>query len=391
MAQTLDNLVAQKKKVDVEAAAIAQAAEAAKQAQALVDQSKAEDAKRKADDLAAKSKLTPVKPSVIGTNIVNANGRQMQVITYSDGTTTTNDLGASLNQADAVQNLISTFNNYGLTGGEEIATSLANLVKKGYNADTITLIAQDPKSQDPLSVAYRKRFAGNEGRIAKGLAPLSPKDYLDNERAYAQVARAAGFPAGFYDNKEAFAKMIAADVSPTEMQSRANLAKDTLINADPSYLQQMQTLYGLDQSHALAHLLDPESALPLIEKQVNAVKLGAAAQRQGLGLNLATAEQLAGLGTTEAQANAGFSQMASQLPATQAIASRYSGYGDVGTIGQALTASTFNAPGAGTETPAQAAERIKRLQGQEIGAFSGSAGASQQGQSLGVGTTQGVL
>ena len=60
-------------------------------------------------------------------------------------------------------------------------------------------------------------------------------------------------------------------------------------------------------------------------------------------------------------------------------------------IGQALTASTFNAPVAGTETPAQAAERIKRLQGQEVSAFSGSAGASQQGQSLGVGTAQGVL
>ena len=329
------------------------------------------------------------KPSVIGTNIVNVNGRQTQVITYSDGTTSSNDLGASTNQVDAVQNLVSTFSNYGLGG--EIATALSNLVKNGYGADTISLIAQDPKSNDPLAVAYRQRFAGNAGRVAKGLAPLSPAEYLANEQAYATVAREAGLPAGFYDNKEAFAKMIAADVSPAEMKSRATLAKDTLINADPSYLDQMQNLYGLDQSHALAHLLDPEAAMPLIEKQVNAVKLGAAAQRQGLGLNQATAEQLAGLGTTEAQANAGFSQMASQLPATQALASRYTGFGDVGTIGQALTASTFNAPVAGTETPAQAAERIKRLQGQEVSAFSGSAGASQQGQSLGVGTAQGVL
>jgi hypothetical protein len=51
----------------------------------------------------------------------------------------------------------------------------------------------------------------------------------------------------------------------------------------------------------------------------------------------------------------------------------------------ALTADVFGGPNAGI-----AAANLKRLSTMETSAFGGSAGASQQGQSLGIGTQQGV-
>jgi hypothetical protein len=305
---------------------------------------------------------------------------------YGSGTTgnvsATQSGAATTQAADATANLIATFNAYGLGG--EIASAIAGLVKKGYGADTISLIAQDPTSQDPVAVAYRTRFAGNAGRVAKGLAPLSPAEYLATENTYATLARQAGLPAGFYDNKDAWASLISNDVSASEVQSRVNLAKDVLINTDPSYLQQMQNYYGLDQSHALAHLLDPTAALPVIQKQVDAVKFGAAAARQGLGIDAATAAQYAGLGTTETQANQGFQNIANVLPTAQELAARYNP-STAGQQGANLVASTF-----GGTNAAQAAAELKRLQQAEVSQFSGSSGANSQAQSLGIGTAQGA-
>jgi hypothetical protein len=294
---------------------------------------------------------------------------------------------ATTKAADATANLTATFNAYGLGG--DIASSLAALVKKGYGADTISLIAQDPTSQDPLAIAYRARFSGNAGRIAKGLAPLTPAEYLATENSYATLAKQAGLPAGFYDNKASWASLIANDVSPSEVQSRVNLAKDVLVNTDPLYLEQMQNYYGLDQSHALAHLLDPTAALPVIQKQVDAVKFGAAAARAGVNQNLDTLNQISNMGISQAAATQAFGNVAAALPGMQSIASRYSEYGPAGTIEQSLLNQQLGTTSPG-ETQAQAEARIKRLQTQEASTFGGSSGASQQGQSLGVANQQGV-
>lgn len=319
--------------------------------------------------------INPYTPPVgtkkaIGSSIITRDGKNVQIITFDDGTTQENPLGDSVNSVDASQNLISTFNSYGLGG--DIASAIANLVKKGFGADTISLIAQDPKSTDPLSVAYQKRFAGNAGRVAQGLKPLSPAEYLATEDSYAQIMRQAGMPTGFYDTRDSFANFIANDVSPTEVQSRVTLAKDVLINADPMYLDQLSAQYGLDRGHALAHILDPQAALPLIQKQVQAVQLGAAAERAGLGINNPTAEQLVNQGVSQSQANQGFQNIASQLPNMQELATRYNAYSPAGEIGQALTSETFGTPGA-----ANAEQNIQRLKQQEVSQFSGSSGAGK--------------
>ena len=271
-------------------------------------------------------------------------------------------------QVDATQNLVSLFNSYGLGG--DIASAITNLVKQGFSGDTISLIAQDPKSQDPLAVAYRERFSGNAARMAKGLAPLNPSQYLNLESTYNEILRSAGTPDGFYNTKAGFANFIGNDVSPTELQSRVSLAKDVIANSDPFYAQQMQNLYGLDQGHAIAHLLDPNAAMPLIQKQVDATQFATAAAKQGLGVNQATAE-LYGPDVTQAQAQAGFRNIAMSQPEQQALAATYAP-ANAGAAGQELLSAQFG--GAGS---AAAQQELERQRQQRVNVFSGSAGAAK--------------
>jgi hypothetical protein len=339
---------------------------------------------------------SPDKQAISTTSSVDASGNQIQTITFSDGTTTTNNLGLSADTVSSRQNVFdsvkSLFESYGVlkkdASGNYDATSKAladtiqQLATSGAGADTISLQLQQ-------SDAYKQRFAGNEARKAAGLNVLSPAEYIATENAYQSVLRAAGVPADFYSGTTETAKLIGADVSATELQSRVDLAAKSINNSDPFYTSQLQSLYGLSSGDMIAHVLDPTIAMPLIQKQVSSSTVAAEAARQGTNVGLSTAEQLAGMGVTQAQAASGFGSIAAQLPATQSLAARYQGYGQASEVGSNLQAATFGTTIAG-ETPAEAEARLKRLQTQEVSAFGGSAGASTQGQSLGIGNAQGV-
>ena len=294
------------------------------------------------------------------------------------------DMASRQNVFDQVQALFTTYGiiKAGDPASDALLATIKNLAMSGAGADTISLQLQQ-------SDAYKARFAGNETRRAAGLNVLSPAEYIATENAYDQILRASGVPTGFYNSSAEKAKLIGADVSASELQSRVDLAAKSISGEDPFYTQQLKNLYGLSQGDMIAHVLDPAAAMPLLQQQTQSTTIAAAAARNATNVNLSTAQQLAGMGVTQAQAEQGFGNIASQLPGMQAIASRYQGYGDAGTVGTGLQAATFGAPIAG-ETAAQAETRLKRLQTQETSIFGGSAGASTQGQSLGVGNQQGV-
>jgi len=295
------------------------------------------------------------------------------------------DTASRQNIFDQVQALFTTYGiiRSGDPASDALLKTIKDLAMSGAGADTISLQLQQ-------SDAYKARFAGNETRRTAGLNVLSPAEYIATENAYDQILRASGVPTGFYNSSAEKAKLIGADVSASELQSRVDLAAKSISGADPFYTQQLKNLYGLSQGDMIAHVLDPAAAMPLLQQQTQSTTIAAAAARNATNINLTTAQQLAGMGVTQAQAEQGFGNIANQLPGMQAIASRYQGYGDAGTVGTGLQAATFGAPVAG-ETAAQAEARLKRLQTQETSTFGGSAGASQQGQSLGVGNQQGSI
>ena len=274
------------------------------------------------------------------------------------------------NQQNAIAFLTTTFTDYGL--GVDIANAVTDLVKQGYTADTIQIMAQDPKSTNPLAKAFQQRFPANAARMAAGLPVLSPSEYIATERSYAQVMNSYGLNSNFATNKDIFTKLLTNDISPTELNSRASTAKQVIENTDPAVTQQLQQYYGLSQGDMIAHVLDPSVATPIIEKQISAAQIGAESARYGANVGQSYAEQLSGLGVTQAQANQGFRNIAEAQPATQALATRYDAYGPAGAVGGALQAATFGTTGA-----VQSQQELDRLKTQEIAAFSGSSGVGK--------------
>ena len=138
-------------------------------------------------------------------------------------------------------------------------------------------------------------------------------------------------------------------------------------------------MYGLSTGDMIAHVLDPTAALPLLQKQAEAVKIGTAASRQGWGSSSQAAESLQMQGVSAAQASTGFRTIAGMQTEQQRLAQIWGG--DAAAQGQNLVASTFGTAGA-----AYADQLIKSIQEKEINAFSGGSGVGKG--SLGVSVEQ---
>jgi hypothetical protein len=316
---------------------------------------------------------TPVQtlPSTDNSAQIAALTQQISDLTAAQAAqTATTQANTAVAQMNAIQFLTSTFVDMGLS--PDIANAVTSLVQKGYTSDTINLIAQDPTSKDPLAVAFQQRFPANAERLKAGLPVLSPAEYMATERSYAQVLQSYGVNANFATNKDVFTKLLTNDVSPSELNTRASVAKDVITNTDPMVTQQLQQYYGLSQGDMIAHVLDPEIATPIIQKQISAASIGAEASRFGANINQSYAEQLTALGITQSQATQGFQNIASQQAGLQSMASRYAGYAAPQGVGSALQAATFGTTGA-----VQAQQELERLKTQEVSQFSGSSGAGK--------------
>jgi hypothetical protein len=175
----------------------------------------------------------------------------------------------------------------------------------------------------PTTTVYRQRFSANETRVKNGLKPLSPSEYLGAEEAYRATLRDATLPAGFYDSPDDFAGFIGQDVSAAEIKTRADAAARAVNNTDPAYTKALRDIYGIDEGMMTAFMLDPERALPLVEKQAKAVEFGTAAVKQGLQATT-MGEQFAQRGpATGYSAEQGYSAIAGILPTAQNLGQIY--------------------------------------------------------------------
>jgi len=249
------------------------------------------------------------------------------------------------------------FNKYGLTG---LANKIKELAMKGATEATITLeLMETPE--------YQQRFAGNADRLKKGLAVLTPAEYVNVEDSYRQVLRAYGLKQ--FDNDAYVRQFIANDMSPTELSNRVVTAVQRVQNADPAISRQLRDFYGIGQSDLVAYVLDPQQQFQKIERQVAASEIGVAAARQGLQAGVSVAEQLAAQGVTQAEAQKGYATIADILPTAEKLSDIYGNTMDV--YGQTeAEQEVFN-------SLASAQRKRQRLTAREVAAFSGSAGTNK--------------
>ena len=298
------------------------------------------------------------------------------------GQANTNQAAQNISNQNALQLMQSTLAGYGIDPTGAISNAILGLTQKNYDATTISALAQDPnanKSSDPnvvaLANAWQTRFAGNTARTAAGLTPLDPATYIATENSYKAVMQRAGIPASSpLMDTSYFAKLLGTDLSPLEVQQRVDAATAAVTATDPYTTQQLQQNFGLTQSDMISHLLDPTTAATVIQQKVQASQISGEAGRQNLALNQQNAQSLAAQGVTQAQAQSGFTNVATQLGQEQQLASIYGM--NAANVGTELTAQQFNANLNGTSA-AQANIELARLRAQEVNQFSGSSGAAK--------------
>lgn len=260
---------------------------------------------------------------------------------------------------DAFMAVNALFKDYGL---ESLAGKIYEYVKNGYSPDTVSILLQDTPE-------YKQRFAGNEKRRAAGLPVLSPAEYLATEASYRQIMQSAGMPSGFYDSHSDFNDWIGKNISPSEVQSRVEMATQATILSNPDYRKALNQM-GIDDAHLTAYFLDTNRALPYLQKAAATAQVGAEALRSGLSFDQTYAEQLSTMGVSADQARQGYQQVAGELGTMGALGTIY---GDAWSQRQSESA-VF-----GTEGSAAAQTKQKRLLSQERGAFGGREGSAAGG------------
>jgi len=220
--------------------------------------------------------------------------------------------------------------------------------------------------------AYKKRFAANAQRIAKGLAAVSEAEYIGLEDQYQNIMRQYGLPDTYYTRgemgrQEGFEKFIANDISSVELEDRIQTAQNRVINANPEVAKALKEFYpDITNGDILAYTLDPNNAIKNIQRKVTAAEIGGAAMAQGLQTGLARAEELTAAGVDKAAAQQGYETVAQVAPRGGQLAEFYkeSPYTQA-----TAEQEVFNLAGS-----ADAAQKRKKLTALETEAFSGQAG-----------------
>jgi len=272
---------------------------------------------------------------------------------------------ASSAKKSAYDLLYQQFNDLGIGG---LVPELKTFIEEGVSPSEFTLRLRGTE-------AYKKRFAGNAQRIAKGLRALSEAEYIGLEDQYQNVMRQYGLPESYYTRgemgrQEGFEKFIAGDVSASELEDRISTAQKRVLNANPEVAQALKTFYpGISNGDILAYTLDPTKAIEDIKRKVTAAEIGGAAARAGLTTNVSDAEYLRNYGVTKEQADQGYGVIAGGLQRGSQLASMY---GENPYTQATAEQEIFNVPGA-----VEARKQRQKITGLEKATFSGQSGISQ--------------
>lgn len=250
--------------------------------------------------------------------------------------------------------LVNTLREWGLA---ELTGDLDRLIKDGLDAPAVQLRLSETD-------AYKRRFAGNDERKKKGLPVLSPAEYIAAETSYKTVLRSYGLPASFYDSQDDFHQFIGNDVSPDELNDRAGIAQQVWLSNDAPTRDAWRSFYGLSDGAAIASILDPDRALPVVQRMANAARFGGLATSQGLEADRGRLEQYADTGVSADTVAGAFSKIAQTQGADDRIAQRFGT-----TLSQAEKEAEL------IKGDATAANKRERLYRDETALFQGRGGA----------------
>lgn len=227
--------------------------------------------------------------------------------------------------------------------------------------------------------AYKQRFSGNQGRIAKGLAAYSPGEYLQAEETYRNLLEASGLQE--LANQSTFGTLIGGAVSPVEVQDRIQNVFNKIDNADDALKSQLNryfSQYGIadpnvQRAQVASALLTGETSSLALERQLKKAQLRAGAAMARYDVAETSIESLQkqleaqGVSDVYGAAQAGFRSLADVQPNVSKLAELYGG-GPTPSLEQELQEEAF----LGLKS-----QRRRKLEQRELSEFAGQAGVSQ--------------
>jgi len=276
---------------------------------------------------------------------------------------------ADAERRDAFALLKDIFAQYGL---EDLASTIEGYMKDDIGVNQATLLLK----QTP---AYQTRFAGNQMRLKAGLNVLSEAEYLALENSYSETLRAYGQAGYFGTDRVArqakLAAAIGADISAVEFKDRISTVVDRVDNADPAVKSTLRSFYNITDEDLVGYFLNPKENLPRLKEKVTSAEIGATAFAQGLGSNVASAEELAKYGVDLETARKGYATIADILPTATKLGDIYKEEG-INYTQTMAEEETFKGL-------ASAQRKRQRLAEKEIASFSGQSGVTRGSLSTG--------
>lgn len=246
-------------------------------------------------------------------------------------------------QKNAIAAIKGLLDEYGLSS---LYDKIVEYVKEGYDPSTVMILIR-------TTPEYKQRFPAMETLMKRGRA-ISEATYIDYERGAASMEQRYGLPKGMLMGN--VTKLLESEVSAMELDERVKLAAAGSLQAPQDLKDTLSSYYGIDQGGLTAYFLDPQIAMPLLEKQYATAQIGTEAIRQNVGIDVGIASQLQDLGVTQQEAQVGFGEVSRQRGFT-------SGFGDV------VSKETLIQGNVAKNQSAQA--QIERVSRARVGAFEG--------------------
>ena len=194
----------------------------------------------------------------------------------------------SPNDEKALQIFWSAVDGYGIPGADlnPLAQAFMNWRKNNGESGDVQSFLYTARTQvgSYANDAYTKLFPNIDTMRAKGgmvdqngnPTTVNEANYMRMYQAYRQATKSLP---GYDQTPEQMSQFMLNDVSPLEVSRRVTAAKEfAQTSSEASALKQ---LYGVDTDTIAAYLLDPVKGKDLIDRNIQAVRVGAAAQQSG--------------------------------------------------------------------------------------------------------------
>jgi len=257
-------------------------------------------------------------------------------------------------------------------GLDSLIPDIKKFMTEGYSSEEASLLL-------PTTEAYKTRFAGNEGRKAKGLTVYNPAQYLAAEQTYRDLF--SQYNLGELANQNTYTALIGGAVSLDEAKARLDNVFTKIDNAPDALKTQLSNYFGgygvgdptKQRSQIALALMQGTEGISQLDTNLRKAQIRTGAAMSKVNVAEENVSQLekqlttAGMSTEQIGnlAKEAYANIAEVQPTTEKLAQIYGE--DTSMLSNELQQEAFFG---------LASQRRKKLQEREKSTFGGQAGTS---------------